>query len=89
MSQPFQFPQRVDQVSDVTPESIARARAAQWAERRAVELATGGVFVGDRLTLPQLESDVTLRLMNVTHAAIHQVLYWVDGPLDTQRRRSS
>ena len=42
---------------DPTPESIADAYAAQQRERREVELATGWVFVGDRLRRPPVVAD--------------------------------
>lgn len=65
-----------------TPQSIADAKAFQQRERQRVTDRTGLVLrdgeAGGVTVDPEL---VRLRLMNVTHAAIHQVLFGGDGPL--------
>lgn len=62
-----------DRILPLTPESIAHAFAAQQRERRAVELETGLVFIGDRLVTPRVADPVRLGLVisNAMWAAVH------------------
>ena len=73
-------------VEPVTAASIASAKSFQQRERQRVTELTGVILhdgAGEAIADPL---DVQLRLMNLTHAAIHQVLFGGDGPLPERER---